>query len=96
MKKIETSERKQKLSPFLSNGWLYNEESDSIKKTYKFLNFVDAFGWMCKAALEAEKLNHHPEWSNVYNTVVVALTTHDVNGLSTLDLELATKFDNLT
>ena len=56
---------------------------------------MDAFGWMCKAALEAEKLNHHPEWSNVFNRVSVTLTTHDANGLTALDLKLAEKLDSL-
>ena len=96
MKKIKSSEREKMLVPFLNNGWSYNCDNDSIVKTYKFHNFITAFGWMCKAALEAEKLNHHPEWSNVYSTVVVSLTTHDVKGLSTLDLELASRFDALT
>ena len=95
MKKIKNTEREEILFTFLNNGWSYNKDRDSIKKTYKFSNFVNAFGWMCKAAFEAEKLNHHPEWSNVYNTVFVELTTHDAKGLSTLDLELASKFDAL-
>ena len=95
MKKILESEREESLHPFLSNGWAYVYGQDAITKQFLFSNFVEAFGWMCKVALEAEKLNHHPEWSNVYKSVQVTLTTHDVKGLSSLDLELASKLDNL-
>ena len=60
-----------------------------------FANFIEAFGWMTKVAFWAEKLNHHPEWDNVYKTVNVVLTTHDVDGLSTLDVQLASRMDAL-
>ncbi len=96
MKKITNSEQDQNVLALLSNGWKLISNRDAITKRYVFANFVEAFGWMCKAALEAEKLNHHPEWSNVYKTVNVTLTTHDVNGLSDLDLELASKLDSLS
>jgi 4a-hydroxytetrahydrobiopterin dehydratase len=66
-----------------------------LHKAYKFKNFVEAFGFMTKGALEAEKMGHHPEWSNVYNRVVVDLTTHDAGGISDLDIALAKKFDAL-
>ena len=95
MKKIVIEERKGSLEPFLSNGWFFVSYRDAITKKFIFLNFVEAFGWMCKAAIEAEKLNHHPEWSNIYKTVEVTLTTHDVDGLSDLDLILASKLDSL-
>ena len=95
MKKLSKKERDKDLSSFLNNGWSHDRNQDTITKKYLFSNFVDAFGWMCKAALEAEKLNHHPEWSNVFNRVSVTLTTHDANGLTTLDLKLAEKFDSL-
>ena len=65
------------------------------KKTYTFANFIDAFSWMTRAAIVAEKMNHHPEWFNVYKTVRVTLTTHDVGGLSDLDVTLAQKMDKL-
>ena len=65
------------------------------KKTYTFANFIDAFGWMTRAAIVAEKMNHHPEWFNVYKTVKVTLTTHDVDGLSDLDVKLAQAMDKL-
>ncbi|MFT4767435.1 MAG: 4a-hydroxytetrahydrobiopterin dehydratase [Glaciecola sp.] len=76
-----------------SAGW---EVADAhAKKTYKFRNFVEAFGWMTSVAIVAEKLNHHPEWFNVYRTVDVTLTTHDTGGLSELDLRLAERMDAL-
>lgn len=67
----------------------------TFRKTYRFSNFVEAFGWMTKVAMWAEKLNHHPEWFNVYNKVEVTLTTHDAGGLSEKDLKLAKKMDGL-
>ena len=74
-------------------GW--NVSDTSAQKTFTFKSFVEAFGWMTSAAIVAEKLNHHPEWSNVYNTVNVILTTHDTGGLSDLDLKLAKRMDAL-
>lgn len=74
-------------------GW---DVSDTkATKTYTFKNFVEAFGWMTSAAIVAEKLNHHPEWFNVYKTVDVTLTTHDTGGLTDLDLKLAKRMDAL-
>lgn len=83
------------LDPLLQNGWEMVEGRDAITKTFKFGDFADAFGWMTRAAIWAEKWNHHPEWRNVYNKVRVTLTTHDVDGLSTLDAKLARKMDGL-
>ena len=79
----------------MQTGWTYCDDRDAIRKSFVFENFVEAFGWMTKAAIWAEKWNHHPEWSNVYNRVDVLLTTHDVNGLSALDAKLARKMDKL-
>ncbi len=79
----------------LDAGWTLQEGRDAIKKTYVFKNFVEAFGFMTRSAIWAEKLNHHPEWSNVYKTVEVVLTTHDTGGLSALDAKLAAKMDQL-
>lgn len=76
-------------------GWDAVEGREAITKTYVFKNFVEAFGWMTRAAILSETMNHHPEWSNVYKTVVVVLTTHDVGGLSELDVTLAGKLDAL-
>lgn len=83
------------LDPLFQNGWSMVEGRDAIEKEFTFDSFIDAFGWMSRAALWAEKWNHHPEWSNTYNKVHVVLTTHDVDGLSTLDAKLARKMDSL-
>lgn len=64
-----------------------------LQKTFKFKSFIRAFGWMSQIAIWAEKLNHHPEWFNVYNKVEVKLTTHDADGISELDFKLAAKMD---
>ncbi len=76
-------------------GWSPVEGRDAVHKTFVFTNFVEAFGFMTRAAIWAEKLNHHPEWFNVYKTVEVTLTTHDTGGVSSLDLKLARKMDAL-
>ena len=83
------------LAPLLAAGWAMVEGRDAIHKTYVFRNFIEAFGFMTKAAVWAEKWDHHPEWSNVYKTVEVTLTSHDVDGLSTRDVKLAAKMDKL-
>ena len=70
------------------------EGRDAIKKQFVFQNFVDAFSWMTMVALFAEKLDHHPEWFNVYNRVEVTLTTHDCNGLSQKDVDMASYMDD--
>ncbi len=77
----------------VASGWDVGETS--AQKTFVFANFVEAFGWMTSVAICAEKLNHHPEWFNVYKTVKVTLTTHDTGGLSDLDVKLAKKMDSL-
>ncbi len=78
-----------------ANGWAKTPDGTALEKTFKFANFVEAFGFMTRAAIHAEKLNHHPEWFNVYNKVEVRLTTHDTGGLSELDVKLATTMDKL-
>ena len=83
------------ITPLLDAGWTLSDDGDAITKTFEFKNFVQAFGWMTQAAIHAEKLNHHPEWSNVYKTVEVALTTHDADGLTELDAKLARIMDKL-
>ena len=92
---LSETARTTTLDPLLEAGWQLEEERDAISKTYTFDNFVEAFGFMTRAAIWAEKWNHHPEWSNVYKTVNVTLTTHDVGGLSALDVKLARKLDTL-
>jgi 4a-hydroxytetrahydrobiopterin dehydratase len=79
----------------LDAGWVHDPARDAVSKTYQFRNFIEAFGWMTQAAIVAEKLNHHPEWSNVYKTVDVTLTTHDAGGLTELDAKLAGRMDTL-
>ena len=93
--KLSETARTTTLDPLLEEGWTLDENRDAITKTFKFKDFTEAFGFMTRAAIWAEKWNHHPEWSNVYNTVYVTLTTHDVDGLSALDVKLARKFDGL-
>jgi 4a-hydroxytetrahydrobiopterin dehydratase len=74
-------------------GWSLEEGSAAIARTFIFKNFSEAFGFMTRAALAAEKLDHHPEWSNVYKTVEVRLTTHDAGGLTALDFDLARRMN---
>lgn len=77
------------------DGWEMVEGRDAIHKRFVFDDFIAAFGFMSRAALVAEKMDHHPEWSNVYRTVDVTLTTHDANGLTDLDISLAKAMDRL-
>ena len=75
-------------------GWsALTSGRDAIQRTYKFADFNAAFGFMTRVALMADKLDHHPEWSNVYKTVDVTLSTHDADGLTELDLKLARAMD---
>jgi 4a-hydroxytetrahydrobiopterin dehydratase len=83
------------LAPLLAGGWTMAEGREAIVKTFRFRDFNAAFGWMTRVAMWAEKLDHHPEWSNVYRTVTVTLTTHDAGGLTALDVEMAGKMDGL-
>jgi len=93
--KLSDTARETTLDPLLNDGWEMVEGRDAIKKTFEFKNFVDAFGYMTRVAIWAEKWNHHPEWFNVYKTLEVTLSTHDVGGLSSLDVKLARKMDTL-
>lgn len=77
------------------NGWALDEPGKALRKQFTFDNFVQAFGFMAKVALLAEKADHHPEWSNVYNKVDIRLTTHDANGLTARDVSLAQAIDAL-
>ncbi|MEL7262825.1 MAG: 4a-hydroxytetrahydrobiopterin dehydratase [Pseudomonadota bacterium] len=93
--KLSEETRGPLLDPLMASGWSLVDGRDAIHKTFQFADFVEAFGWMTRVAIWAEKWDHHPEWSNVYKTVEVTLTTHDVDGLSTLDAKLARKMDTL-
>lgn len=75
--------------------WTRDEDGLGISRQFKFKSFNAAFGFMTRCALEAEKADHHPEWSNVYNMVHIRLTTHDAGGLSRRDFDLAAKIDRI-
>lgn len=75
------------------DGWSEAEGRDAISKRFVFADFNAAFGWMTRVALLAEKMDHHPEWFNVYKTVDVTLSTHDAGGLSELDIAMAKAMD---
>ncbi|URW74988.1 4a-hydroxytetrahydrobiopterin dehydratase [Sphingomonas donggukensis] len=75
--------------------WDYDDARDAITRSFTFENFSEAFAFMTQVALMAEKADHHPEWSNVYNRVDVLLTTHDAGGLSARDVEMAGQIDTL-
>jgi len=71
------------------SGWTYESGEDAIRRVFKFANFSEAFGFMARVALAAEKAGHHPDWSNSYDTVTITLSTHDAGGLSAKDIDLA-------
>ena len=87
-----TDPERAELLPSL-HGWALVSDRDAIHKRFMFDDFSAAFAWMTRVALAAEGMNHHPEWFNVYNRVEVILATHDVEGLSERDVELAHHMD---
>ena len=89
--KLEGREREEALA--LLPEWQKVEGRDAIRRVFTFKNFNEAFGFMSRVALQAEKLDHHPEWSNVYKTVDVTLATHSAGGLTELDIKLARFMD---
>lgn len=93
MTPLTDAQRREMLDPLLANGWEMVEGRDAIRKTYKFKDFASAFGWMTTMAIVADKADHHPEWSNIYNRVMVLLTTHDAKGLTERDVNLAQAMD---
>ena len=93
VEKLSGAARAQALAAL--DGWTEVEGRDAIAKTFRFATFSEAFGFMARAALEAEKMDHHPEWLNVYNRVEVVLSTHDADGLSERDIRLAAAMDRL-
>jgi 4a-hydroxytetrahydrobiopterin dehydratase len=76
-------------------GWTKIDDRNAIRKTYRFADFNEAWGFMSRTALIAEQMNHHPEWLNIYNRVEITLTTHDAGGLSALDVDLANHMDRI-
>ncbi|KAJ2156179.1 Pterin-4-alpha-carbinolamine dehydratase 2 [Coemansia sp. RSA 552] len=94
--RLTPEERVQRLEPLLkSSGWALEDGRDAIIKSFTFGNFGTAFAFMTAVALRAEKMDHHPEWFNVYNRVDVTLSTHDCQGLSGRDIALATHIDQV-
>lgn len=91
MQKLSDAEIKEKLNSL--QGW--SVQNGKLHKEYKFADFIHAFGFMSTAAIAIEKMNHHPEWSNVYNRVTVDLTTHDAGGISQNDFDLARLLDGI-
>jgi 4a-hydroxytetrahydrobiopterin dehydratase len=92
MKAYTDDEIKKLLSAKLT-GWSF--DGTFLSKNFKFKNFVNAFAFMTSVALQAEKMDHHPDWSNVYNTVNIKLNSHDVKGITKLDFDLAAAIDGL-
>lgn len=95
---MEKLKKSQDIESFLAKnkGWQKTKGRSALQKTFKFADFNHAFGFMTRAALIAEQMNHHPEWFNVYNRVDVTLSTHDAGGITALDFKLAQKMDALT
>ncbi|KAJ1881897.1 Pterin-4-alpha-carbinolamine dehydratase 2 [Kickxella alabastrina] len=95
-RRLSAEDRAQTLAPLLSaehGAWALVDGRDAIKKTFVFADFNRAFAFMASVALSAEKMDHHPEWFNVYNRVEVTLSTHDCQGLSARDIALAAHID---
>lgn len=92
MKAFSKTEIKELISGKLKN-WSF--DGISISRDFKFKNFVNAFSFMTGVALEAEKIDHHPEWRNIYNNVTIKLNTHDANGITQLDFDLADTIDSI-
>ncbi|XP_056141271.1 pterin-4-alpha-carbinolamine dehydratase 2-like [Lampris incognitus] len=92
---LSPADREQLLMELRATGWLEVEERDAIYKELHFKTFNQAFGFMSRVALQAEKMNHHPEWFNVYNKVQITLTTHDCGGLSQRDIKMAKFIDKI-
>ena len=88
--------RASDLAPLGETGWRAVPDRDALRKVLKFRNFSQAWGFMSRAALAAEKLNHHPEWTNRFNIVDITLITHDCDGLSALDIQLAKIMDKIS
>jgi|TARA_A100001015_G_scaffold319072_1_gene440859 4a-hydroxytetrahydrobiopterin dehydratase len=91
--KLSPEKRAESLVALQKLGWAVVEDRDAIKKEFAFKDFMESWSFMSRVALAAEKMDHHPEWFNVYNRVEVTLTTHDCSGLSQRDVDLAKKMD---
>jgi 4a-hydroxytetrahydrobiopterin dehydratase len=93
VRKLDEAERAALLARFPE--WTHEPERDAIRRRFQFADFACAFGFMTSVAIIAEKMDHHPEWSNVYNRVDILLTTHDCDGLSERDARLAAAIEAL-
>merc|ERR1711990_638 len=93
--KLDTTERQEKLQPLINKGWSMVKDRDAIYKEFIFKDFNQAWGFMSRIALKADKMDHHPEWFNVYNKVQITLATHDCGGLSARDVTLASFIEGL-
>ena len=91
--KLSGKRRENVIGKLSLRGWKLMKDRDAISKSFIFKNFIECFGFMTQVALSAEKLNHHPEWFNVYNKITITLSTHDCEGLSALDEQLADLID---
>ncbi|CDP52318.1 4a-hydroxytetrahydrobiopterin dehydratase [Paradevosia shaoguanensis] len=85
----------ERIAALAQMPWTYDEAGKAISRSFKFANFSEAFGFMARVALLAEKAGHHPDWSNSYNRVDITLSTHDAGGVTRNDLDLARKIDAL-
>ncbi|XP_066573023.1 pterin-4-alpha-carbinolamine dehydratase 2 isoform X1 [Amia ocellicauda] len=92
---LSPGEREQLLLELKATGWVEVEDRDALYKELNFKTFNQAFGFMTRVALQAEKMNHHPEWFNVYNKVQITLTSHDCGGLSKKDIKMAKFIDKV-
>ena len=90
---LDPADRPALLAPLGESGWAAVPGKDALRKIVKFASFAEAWGAMSRIALAAEKLNHHPDWTNRYNMLDVTLTTHDAHGLTRLDIDLARAID---
>ncbi len=90
---LDTAAREAALAGL--DGWQTAADRDAITRSFAFKNFVEAWGFMTQVAMEAEKADHHPEWSNVYNRVEILLSTHDAGGLTERDIALAKAIDRI-
>ncbi len=93
MEKLNVATRDAALAAL--QAWSYDPSGDAIERAFRFKDFSEAFAFVTRVALLAEKAGHHPEWSNVYNKVTIRLSTHDVGGLSPKDIDLAQGIDAL-
>ena len=93
VEKLNSKQREEALGGL--EVWSYDEAADCISRVFKFKGFSEAFGFMARVALEAQKADHHPDWSNIYDTVTIRLSTHDAGGLTQKDIALAQAIDKL-